>query len=221
MKLRLQPIRVFCFHQTSDTFDENTMYECDWIQIENFKNAITSLQEQGYVFISLEEAYRKLQRDLFRLRKYAVLTSDDGDASLHNVLPWLSEKKIPLTLFINPVYLDGKHYRIRNTELYLAEEDLRHFPEQYPLLTIGSHGWYHVDAVKQTEQEFEETLMRSLNYLKVLPNYVPFFAFPYGHYTNAAYDAVIREKAIPILIGGDANYTYCGYIDREILGSKK
>lgn len=217
LTLRLRPIRVFCFHQVSETFDESTMWACDWMQIENFKRVITDLCEKGYVFVSLPEAYERLRHDWFRCRKYAVLTADDGDASLRNVLPWLRDMQIPVTLFINPVYLDGKHYRIRDTELYLTEDELQCLYKQYPLLTIGSHGWVHIDAEKQTEQEFAESLTRSINYLKVLPNYVPFFAFPYGHYTNAAYANVITENVIPVLIGGNTNYTYDKYIDREKL----
>lgn len=220
IKLRLQPIRVFCFHQVSEVFDESTMWACDWMQIANFKRIIMDLRENGYIFVSLPEAYERLRNDCFRCRKYAVLTADDGDASLRNVLPWLSDMQIPLTLFINPVYLDGEHYRIRNTELYLTEDELQHLHKQYPLLTIGSHGWVHIDAVKQTEQEFVESLMRSVNYLKALPNYVPFFAFPYGHYTNATYARATKEKLIPVLMGGNPNYTYDKYIDRENLDYK-
>ena len=45
-KIRLQPIRVFCFHQVSEQFDASTMWECDWTQIEQFKRNILRLKEQ-------------------------------------------------------------------------------------------------------------------------------------------------------------------------------
>ena len=56
-KFRLQPIRVFCFHQVSDTFDESTMKECDWLQTDVFKRIITDMRQKGYEFLSLQEAH--------------------------------------------------------------------------------------------------------------------------------------------------------------------
>ena len=102
MKLRLQPIRVFCFHQVSDEYAPLTMWEEDWTQTELFKRNIQNLKERGYTFISLPEAYFKLKNDSFRREKYAVLTADDGFKSMLNILPWLIEQRIPVTLFVNP-----------------------------------------------------------------------------------------------------------------------
>lgn len=218
-KLRLRPIRVFCFHQVSDTFDENTMYHEDWLQTEDFKGEVLKLTNQGYTFISLPEAYQKLKHDIFRFYKYAVLTADDGDASLLNVLPWLNEQKIPVTLFLNPMYIDGKHFRNRNTERYLSEADLKQFSDIFPLLSIGSHGWVHVDSYKQTEQEFKESIIRSDEYLKSFPNYIPFFAYPYGRCTYSAYKETIKQKVVPVLVRGNKNIKYDGYIDRELFKS--
>lgn len=218
MKLRLQPIRVFCFHQVSDTFDEQTCYREDWLQTDVFKNEIQELCRQGYIFISLPDAYDKLREDRLRRHKYAVLTADDGDASLRNVLPWLNEKQIPITLFLNPKYLDGKHFRHRETEQYLSEFDVQQLHVLYPLLTIGSHGWEHIDALRQTDQEFIDSFSRSVDYLNNLPNYIPFFAYPYGHCSYQAYDITIKHQIVPILVRGSKNYMYNGYIDRELLG---
>ena len=44
MKLRLQPIRVYCFHHVSERFDGSTMYRIDWMNIDAFKQAIKALQ---------------------------------------------------------------------------------------------------------------------------------------------------------------------------------
>ncbi len=111
MKLRLQPIRVFCLHHVCEQFDADTMYACDWMALDEFKQKINALRSQGYQFISLSEAYNHLKKNRFRRKKYAVLTFDDGYKSLKEVLPWLEEQKIPATLFINGKYLDGKSYR--------------------------------------------------------------------------------------------------------------
>ena len=105
IKLRLQPIRVLVFHHVSEVRDALMCQEDDWTQLDQFKRNIEILS-QSYTFISLSEAYEKLKHDRFRFRNYAVLTNDDGVASVLNILPWLEVKGIPLTLFINTRYME-------------------------------------------------------------------------------------------------------------------
>ena len=216
-KIRLQPIRVFCFHQVSDTFDESTMKECDWLQTDAFKRIINDIRQKGYNFISLSEVHVKIKSDLVRRKKYAVLTADDGWASMKNILPWLNEQQIPITLFLNPGYLDGKHFREIETEKYLTEEEVKHLYEQYPLLTIGMHGWEHVDATKQTEEEFKDSVEQSVQYLSLLPNYIPYFAYTWGRHTVEIDNVLIKREITPLTIMGGRNYNKYQIIDRELL----
>ena len=216
-KIRLQPIRIFCFHQVSGTFDESTMKECDWLQTDAFKRIILYLREQGDVFISLPKEYNKLKHNIIRSKKYAVLTADDGWASLKNILPWLNEQQIPVTLFLNPAYLDGKHYRELPTEKYLTVAEVAHLYEQYPLVTIGMHGWDHVDATRQTEEEFKESIEQSVQYLSNLPNYIPYFAYTWGRHTEVTDSILIKNGITPIPIMGGKNYNVSRIIDRELL----
>ena len=194
-KLRLRPIRVYCFHQVSDIFDAGSMSAGDWMQTNRFKQAIDTIRKDGYQFISLPEMEKKLKNDVIRIRKYAVLTADDGWASLKNILPWLNQQQIPITLFINPAYLDGKHFRERSTEKYLSDDEIRHFSKQYPLLTIGMHGWEHSDATQQTEQEFTNNIAKSVEYLSSFDNYVPYYAYAWGGHTQSS-DMILREMHI-------------------------
>ena len=101
MKLRLQPIRVFCLHHVCNHFDAETMYLCDWLELGSFNKKVNELRNNGYQFISLTEAYQHLKNDFIRRHKYAVFTFDDGYKSLQEILPWLEEQQIPATLFIN------------------------------------------------------------------------------------------------------------------------
>lgn len=218
MKLRLQPIRVFCFHQVSDEFDDSTMHEGDWMETNAFKRSIFALQQQGLTFISLQEAYKKMQYDLIRSRKYAVLTADDGWASIQNILPWLNEQKIPITLFLNPGYLDSKHYRDRETEKYLTEKEVQQLYEQYPLVTIGSHGWEHHDAAKQSVEEFEDSVSRSIEFLQRMPNYISFFAYTWGNHMEMTDEQLKSHDIIPVLMDGMKNYNEKNAIHRELLG---
>ena len=123
-KLFLQPIRVFCLHHVCEIYDSESMYPCDWMELVKFKQKINALRVQGCHFISLKEAYTHLKNDLFRKKKYVVLTFDDGYKSLTEILPWLEEQNIPVTLFINGKYLDGKSYHDVEKESYLTYNEL-------------------------------------------------------------------------------------------------
>ena len=220
MKLRLQPIRVLCFHQVSDVFEPDTMWECDWMQIDQFKRNILLLKEH-YIFISLPEAYDKLRHDVFRRKKYAVLTADDGWASLKNIIPWLVEQEIPITLFVNPAYLDGKHFQARDTEKLLTLKDLNDLTEENPqYITIASHGYTHVDVNTQTASEFLTNVDKAENGLKNLHNKINFYAFTYGR-CSAEHLSILKEKnLLPVMADGLKNYSNDGLIHRECLESK-
>lgn len=218
-KLRLRPISVYCLHHISDRFDESTMYKIDWMQTGAFIQEICQLRDAGYTFITLEKAHDYIQHDLFRRRKYAVLTADDGWASIKNILPWLDEQHIPITLFINPSYMDGEHFRDRETEKYLTWKDLYDIANQYSLVTIGSHGWDHLDTTQQSIEAFERGVLKSINELKKLPNYIFYYAFPYGRFTEEQLRSVSNYGHVPVLISGDTNYIRrSAFIDRKLLG---
>lgn len=215
MKLRLQPIRVFCLHHVSEQFDAESMSACDWMQIDEFKRVILSMQHDGITFISLSEAYAKISHDKCRTHKYAVLTFDDGYASLKRILPWLQENRTPVTLFINGKYLDGHSYRKKQKEQYLTKEEL--FALTSPFVEIGLHGWEHTDASQMTQAGFEESINRSVDLLNTHPRYIPFHAYTWGRHTPLT-DRYLRDKQIiPVLVDGNKNYCDTKYIDREIL----
>lgn len=214
-KLRLQPIRVFCFHYVCEAFDGDSMHECDWMDIEAFKRAIIHMHNNGAKFISMSEAYMRITNDKIRRQKYIVLTFDDGYASLKKILPWLAEQHIPATLFINGKYLDGKSYRDNPKEQYLTKEEL--FALTSPLIEIGSHGWEHKRATEMTTEEFAESVKRNIDLLSGHPNYIPFWAYTYGDHSNKTDDYLHRQGLVPIYIDGMKNYNEINVIHRELL----
>lgn len=219
-KARLRPISVFLFHQVSDEFDESTMKRCDWTETNQFKHNVEVLMKE-YEFISLEQAYSEMKKDVFRFRNYAVMTSDDGWASLNNVLPWLKEQNIPVTLFLNPGYFDGQHFREKTTERYLLKDDIARICRDYPNVTLGLHGWQHVRATQQDENGFRESVSKTLDALQGYPNFVPYFAYTYGAF-NAMNDSVLKEFGlVPVLIDREKNVDDLSYIHRELLDGIK
>ena len=204
-------------HHVCAAFDAESMHESDWMNIETFKIKVRNVQMVGVQFISLSEAYRHICDDWWRYKKYAVLTFDDGYASLKEILPWLNEQHIPVTLFVNGKYLDGKSYRHNPKEKYLTKEDLDQLYKLYPLLTIGSHGWEHNRVTEMTNEQFEQSVTQNVDLLSQHPNYVPFWAYAYGTHTVYANRCLHERNLIPVYIDRQKNYNDHDVIHRELL----
>ncbi len=215
IKLRLQPIRVYCMHHVCAEFDAESMNRGDWMQIDEFKAKVSALRKAGVEFISLKNAYRYISKDIVRCKKYAVLAFDDGYASLKEILPWMEDQQIPATLFINGKYLDGKSYRKNPKEKYLTKKEL--WTLTSPLIEIGHHGWEHNHVPDMTNKEFEESMVRNMNLLHPHPNYVPFWAYTYGEHTDASDEYLKEQHIVPIYIDGLQNYNDAKVIHRELL----
>ncbi|MCQ2076354.1 MAG: polysaccharide deacetylase family protein [Bacteroidaceae bacterium] len=231
MKLRLQPIRVFCFHQTSEFCDDEIYSRPDWIDSKKLKQFLLQLKQNGYSFISLSEAYSKIKSDVFRIKKYAVLTADDGMLCQLALLPWLEANKIPMTLFINVKNLDGKtctdpmisYFKIKTKEeeichaeqLYLTEKQIGQIESK--MLTIGHHGYEHKSACELSDSQFKDSLALSTNVLSKCMGYIPFFAYPYGRYSIKTDNLLNTFGLVPVLADGRMNYHDPTYIHREIL----
>ena len=201
-RMRMRPIRVFVFHQVSDVFEPETMWDCDWTQTDVFKRNICALMKE-YTFISLEEVREHLTKDRLRYRKFAALTADDGWASLKSILPWLVDQKIPVTLFLNPSCLDGKHWNSRETDRLLTQDDVVQLVrEGAPYISVASHGWTHKSCAKMTLEEFAESVRASEEVLDRMPAKVPFFAFASGEYTSAQMAFLRDRKLVPVLVDG-------------------
>ena len=215
LRLRLQPIRVFCLHHVCEQFDADTMYACDWMALDEFKQKINILRDDGYQFISITDAYEQLKKDRFRRKKYAVLTFDDGYKSLKEILPWLEEQKIPATFFINGKYLDGKSYRETPKEQYLTYDEL--FALTSPLIEIGHHGWEHKSVNDMSEAELIESMQKNIEILSSHPRYIPFWAYTCGRHDKNS-DIILSDNGvIPVLVNGGKNYMWMGDVSRELM----
>lgn len=233
MKMRLQPIRVFCFHHVSDAYDASYMWEEDWTQTDVLKQFIISLRDNGYTFVSLTYAHAKISNDIFRNRKYAVLTADDGFKSLLNILPWLEEQHIPITLFVNPRYifedrigeniqnrLDQSKTKVSRSEIYLKMNDIESLHS--PLITFAYHGYEHLDEWDMNKETFTQNLTQCIEAMqRDFPNVIPFYAHTYGH-AKREYDAILHEHGLtPVYVSGNYNYNDASNIDRELVSNER
>lgn len=227
VKIFIKPIRVFCIHHVCDTYNSTFIGKEDWMAIKEFKEKITILQQDGYHFISLLKASSLLQKKRIRLRKYAVLTADDGYVTLCEVLPWLMERHIPITIFINGKYTDGQPHYVKGLLpfLCLSTIQLREFVESsHGLINIQSHGYEHLDATALSPTDFRQQMEKNIEVLdSILPTHMKgvgeagFHAYTWGRH-NAQTDAILKEmNIIPVLIDGMKNYNDASCIHRELL----
>lgn len=225
--LRLQPIHVYCLHEISakPEFSNETYY--DWMEINAFKDAIKHLRKQKYHFISLTDAYSRICRDWFRQTKYAVLTIDDSRKSLHEILPWLIEQHLPVTIFVNGLYTDGQEHIVPKINPFhcLTLAELQHYVNtSHGLISFQSHGYEHLDATTMTIDAFREQIEKNMDVLSSITSSpirgvseVFFHAYTWGHH-NPATDAMLhRMGLVPVLIDGMPNYNAPSCIHRELL----
>lgn len=186
--------------------------------------------KKDYSFISLEEARHKLKKDIFRGKKYAVLTFDDGYSSSFTVLKWLEDQRIPFTLFLNAKYLDGiscskhvlEHARTSISDmteeelaggLYLTKKELCSLSN--PIVSIASHGYEHVNASSLDGSGFMDDVKKNFSVLNMLFKTIPFHAYTWGIHTQET-DSVLKKMGIiPVLMDGEMNYNEAGFIHRE------
>lgn len=213
--IRFRPIRVFCLHHVCKRFDEKSMNKCDWLQIDEFKHKIKELKNNGYIFISLHDCYLKLSHDLFRMKKYAVITFDDGYYSLKEILPWLIDNKIPVTLFVNGKYLDGKSYRCTSLERYLTKDYIFLCNSLY--VEIGHHGWEHKNCLSMDMNELKKSVCNNINVLKNHPRLVPFWAYTWGRHNDTTDDVLKEYNLTPVLMDGLKNFNDNQCIHRELI----
>ena len=212
----VRPIEVFVFHAVSDSFNPARCQRGDWSSTQDFKQRLDDLR-RTYTFIPLPEAHRRLRQDLLRTKRYAVLTCDDGMKSILSILPWLEAEGIPITLFLNAKYLDGVSKREGYAEEpeYITRTDLEQINS--PLVTIGMHGFEHVDHSTMTREQFTASMVDSRNVLEKHPAFIPYFAYPWGRFNPSTQQWLKALGINPVLTDGTSNYRYNQGIDRKCI----
>ena len=217
-KIRFAPIEVFVFHAVSDVYDPERNFRMDWMSTDDFCRTVRTMKEK-YQFISLPEAHGKLKKDLLRRKRYAVLTCDDGFASALSILPFLEQERVPITLFINPICLEGNYfredYKSHPEHLYITAEELRQLDS--PWITIGMHGWEHNDVTKMTTREFSDSVEKCVKALAGHPRYIPFYAYTWGRFRAENQQVLKEREVVPVFCDGMGNYEFRNGISRKEL----
>ena len=168
-------------HFVLDLFDarfNNDIFEFHVVSDLSTKNDNPYILKPAFFskFISSDSCFIPLSHILNERKdgeiKYA-LTFDDGDESIYtDVFPLIKKNNIPVTLFIS-INLIG-------TPGYLSKNQLCEIIK-CPLVSIGSHGYDHVDFSKLTFKQKKHEIIESREYLKQLTGQpVDYISYPYG-----------------------------------------
>lgn len=105
--IRRDALVVFNYHQVSPVFDPAQHLVGTWTSLLDFKRAVEHLQ-RSYRFVRLSEGLRLLQEGTLQ-GIVVALSFDDGHHSVaEHVVPFLTQRRIPASLFINSAYLGSR-----------------------------------------------------------------------------------------------------------------
>jgi peptidoglycan/xylan/chitin deacetylase (PgdA/CDA1 family) len=100
-------LAIFYWHQVSPSFDPQFHHRYTWKSLDSFATVIDYLVAR-FRIVPLYEAMERLKTGDLRGRCVA-LTFDDGDISVADyVVPFLRQRNLPATFFINTAYLEGQ-----------------------------------------------------------------------------------------------------------------
>jgi len=98
---------VFNWHQVTPVFDPYLHHKYTWTRFEKFEKEVDYLVRK-FQILPLHEAISRLKRGCLQ-GPCASLSFDDGDISIaEHVVPFLRQRGLPATFFINSAYLDGR-----------------------------------------------------------------------------------------------------------------
>jgi peptidoglycan/xylan/chitin deacetylase (PgdA/CDA1 family) len=99
-------LAIFNWHQVTPVFDPYLHHKFTWTQLEKFEKEVDYLIGR-FRILPLHEAIACLKQGCLR-GPCASLSFDDGDISVAEyVTPFLRERGLPATFFINSAYLDS------------------------------------------------------------------------------------------------------------------
>lgn len=183
------PIIIFYYHGVGNGA-ENWMH----LPLDVFDRQVEYMQRY-FEIISLAEAVRRLRSGASRSTA-AVLTFDDGYASLHEVLlPYLEYHAIPASYFVCAGASESGSHLQHDTDKGYHDVDLMNTAQIRDCarrgVTIGSHGNHHEDMAKLSGAQLEHALFASADQLETwLKKRIRYFAFPFGGLENISPQAL-------------------------------
>ena len=150
---------------------------------------ITLSEEKFYLLADSFKSWISIKDVLSpRSKKGIVMTFDDGYDDIYTVAsPYLTQKKIPFTIFVTPDKL--------NQVGYLTTEQLKEISCN-ELCTVGGHCYHHQPLAKLSREEQEFELLKSKEEIeKIIGKPVEYMAYPYGQHNQDTDEILMTTDA--------------------------
>ena len=168
------------------------------IALEVFTRQFRALRRAGITFVEMRSLLAAVQAGEVLRGRTAVLTFDDGDASiLEHAFPVLEQNRVPFTVFV-PAGLMGQTSGLYakkggKPHRHLGADELKALVAS-GLAEIGAHGHGHVALTGLGPAELERELSGArANLENALGAPVRYLAYPYGKADDALVGAVKRS----------------------------
>jgi len=189
--LPMADLAILAYHKIGEP-PAGTWTTWNYVPEATFAGQLETLVESGYTVIDANAFLEGLERPDSLPSRAALLTFDDGYASMLNVAqPCLARFGVPAVLFVPTDYVGGSNRFDQDNEPaepICSWEQLREL--QHRGVSIQSHGVSHRTFSELTAAEQATELRESKSRLEEsLDAPVDVFAFPYG-------DCGINPKAI-------------------------
>lgn len=168
------------------------------VALERFVRQLAWLRRLGVTFVRMSELAASLRGECSLPRRAGMLALDDGYSCVaDHVVPLLEGLDIPLTVFVVPG-LVGKesHFYVGKggrPARHMGVEELRGILET-GLVEIGANGFDHLDLTTATDSVLaRETAGAKQCLEEMLKVEVPYYAYPFGRFSDRAVEAVKRS----------------------------
>ena len=174
------------------------------VSVDRFRRDIDYLRDE-YELVRL----RKLLSDPNRTdSKRVAITFDDGYENFyHEAFPIVSEREVPVTLFIPDAVAGGEDFELVRERLgvptegraFLSESQVRSCLDE-DIVDLGNHGRTHANLAEITdEQRLEREIVEAKEHLEDrFDTTIATFAYPYGQYNQPARRVVERSHTAAV-----------------------
>jgi len=174
-------VSILCYHRFGETVADSMT-----TRTTVFEQQLATLKQEGYSFISLNDAIEGLRGNKPLAAKSVVITVDDGHKTVYSdLLPIIRRDHLPVTLFIYPSAISNASYAMTWEQLHELAET--------PGVDIQAHTYWHPNFKVEKKrlspedyQKFVETqLTKSRSQLKKkLGVDATYMAWPFGIYDD-------------------------------------
>lgn len=179
--------------------DDAWGYEAMFLNVNDFKDHMNYLKENGYTPIFLSEI-----EEANKYEKPIVITFDDGYVDVYeNAYPILSELGFKFNFFIIPKFVDEGAYVTKDQIVKMSKSGI---------VEIGSHSYNHYDLTALEDNILNDELLKSKEYLEdIINKEVTTLAYPSGGYDSRVIEYAKKHYDYAVLAGGSSKYPSSNY----------